>query len=44
MDKDRKRIYIVWDYWTDEDKVYAIYLKGDKMYFLEQKLKEDKNK
>ena len=34
-----KRVYIVIDYWFDESKVYAIYIKDTTMYFLESELK-----
>jgi len=36
-----KRVYIVCDYWIDHEtnKVYAIYIKNEKMYFMESELK-----
>ncbi len=41
MEKKRKKIYLEIDYWIDHDKnkVYAIYIKKGKMYFLESELK-----
>lgn len=46
MNEKSQRIYLVWDYWIDHDtnKVYAIYIKEEKMYFLEQELKGNKKK
>jgi len=38
--KESKRVYIVVDYWTDKEKVYAIYIKNGKMYFMEQESKQ----
>ena len=35
-------IYIVWDFWTDEDKCYGIYEKDEKLYYSEEKKVEPK--
>ena len=46
MDKEHRNIFLVWDYWIDKitKKVYAIYLKGEKMFFMEQNMKDKKKK
>ena len=35
---DPKQVYIVIDYWIEEDKVYALFIKEGILYFLEDEL------